>query len=176
MIPALTFPNMTLPSTTDLEPDFFNMSGSLNLLDQSIDVPVFVVPSARPEINLPTSDYVDPNDIFAVPPGTSPPSIASPFTAVQTPFSTLNSTTNASTSPSESSQLQRNYDLLCLRNTRTVAENAELREVSRQSRAEIEEAEEMLQDVLGMVDIQGEAYTKLLDVTNMLLTAGGRLR
>jgi hypothetical protein len=84
------------------------------------------------------------------------------------------STSSAATSGAR--QLQRDYDMLKLRNQQTVLECAELEEGRKAARADVKAAQAILHEVMEMPEVQGAAYDRLLELAGILIKAGGRLR
>jgi hypothetical protein len=83
--------------------------------------------------------------------------------------------TPASSSP-DTSQIQRNYERLKLRASQTDTENGELRATISSVREEVRNAGTLLEDVLGMDNVEGEIYDRLSRVAEMLISVTGRLR
>lgn len=82
----------------------------------------------------------------------------------------------SSTATSGARQLQRDYDMLKLRNQQTVLECEELEEGRKAARADVKAAQAILHEVMEMPEVQGAAYDRLLELAGILIKAGGRLR
>lgn len=168
----MTLPNISFePFHTQLSSlgspsDAFFGLGNTSLLSQSFPVPIFAtaVPQSNP---LPPFDGLG----LQSTPGS---------TTQQSDSTTQSDRTNAlptraSSSP-DTSQIQRNYERLKLRTSQTDTENGELRATISSVREEVRKAGALLEDVLGMDNVEGEIYDRLSRVAEMLISATGRLR
>jgi hypothetical protein len=171
-------------------------------LSRSVSVPVFAVDTslpgvtftpAPPDMTTPIPHEVDASlDEFvssffdATSPIVRTPTAttsASSVSAFQTDSREVSSKMDVENTPSMSSaatsgarQLQRDYDMLKLRNQQTVLECAELEEGRKAARADVKTAQAILHEVMEMPAVQGAAYDRLLELAGMLIKAGGRLR
>ncbi|KAH7148317.1 hypothetical protein EDB81DRAFT_758747 [Dactylonectria macrodidyma] len=189
MIPAITFSNALFqPPATD-QPSLQDMTpNGYELLDQTssdspsvVDPRLFSIPST-PSYSLSVPLLEAPID-YQQHSNTQPPLVYTP------PQSAVASTNSVSDMPrtnraldrvqqqvSDQTQLRRNYERLKVRNTRTEAENGELRENNRCARADIGRMDSVLDDLLAAEDLPSHLFDKLTEVSEILLSIKSRIR
>lgn len=160
-------PTSDVPAATQTEPgnaipDQSN-TGNNNGYSMIIDPSVLGTPS------LSTMSYPPPSS-------TAPTPMDTTYLSSAMTMATPSSTTISMVSAPELTQLQREYDILKLRNTQMAEECTEASEAMRASRVDIETAQSMLYKVLSMPEVQGEVYSQLLDVVKLVSAVGRRLK
>ncbi|KAH6662675.1 hypothetical protein F5X68DRAFT_279861 [Plectosphaerella plurivora] len=161
-------------------------------ISRSLPVPVFAVDAslrgasfAAPPDIAPVETSLDGfvSDIF----DTSSPIIRTPtattsrssVSAYQAGTGDINAwadNTVAANPTSGAMQLQRDYDMLKLRNEQTLLENSELEEGRKAAREDVKAAQAILHEIMEMPAVQGAPYDRLLEMAGILIKAGGRLR
>ncbi|RSL79524.1 hypothetical protein CEP51_007291 [Fusarium floridanum] len=150
---------------------------STNLTSQSLTVPIFG--AAIPQLpSIPSFQSSIPEAAaLCVAQQSSESDSTAPSDTINvssTPASSLNLAQPSSTT--NTSQMRRNYDRLKLRASQTDAENGELRETISTAREELRTAGELLEEVLGMDNLEVGVYEQLSRAAEILIRVTGRLK
>lgn len=156
------------PAVTHIEsgtaaPDQYNTTSNNN---SSVNIhPSGFGMSSVSDISYPTMPF-----------STAPTPIDTPYLSSNTAMPTPSSTTISVLTAPELTQLQREYDILKLRNTQMAEECNEARDAMRASRVEIDNVQGMLYNVLGMPQVQGEVYGQLLNIVKLVAVISKKLK
>ncbi|KAI1362460.1 hypothetical protein F5Y08DRAFT_274937 [Xylaria arbuscula] len=96
----------------------------------------------------------------------SPPSVGTPSQLVM----------GTSVPPEQQSQWRRNYDRLKSRSQLTENELSDMRESNRESRADLDRVDAILEDVLGLESLPAHIYDRLIQASEIISTTRKKLR